>query len=159
MQKFAAGACWAALAVHAGGELLHEDRPLRIAGGTIRAVVARQQAAGGFLAARGSDNPETLWFHELQIAHALASYAMQAGDPVALDSARRAAQFHLNETQPDHATNQPWGLTAFLADERTHVMADGQLHAASVQQPDRLDGVTLILLADALYSLRRYRSR
>ena len=154
-----AGMCWAALAVHAGGELLHEERPLVAAGRAVRAVVARQRPAGGYLVARGSDNPETLWFHELQVAHAVASYAMQAGDPVALDSAVRAARFHMNETQPDHATNQPWGLSAFLADAGTHVMADGQLHAANVQQPERVDGASLILLSDALYSVRRRRAR
>jgi len=157
-----AAIAWAALAAHRGGELLHDDRTVAAAGRAFRAIIARQAPAGPYLVATARDNPETLWFHELQVAHAVASYALQSGEAGALASGRRAAAWHLNETQPDHATNQPWGLTAFLAEPDARVMADGLLHAAAVQQaagdaPAEPDAVTLILLADALYSLRRYR--
>ncbi|HEX8914537.1 MAG TPA: hypothetical protein VF796_19465, partial [Humisphaera sp.] len=110
-----AAIAWAALAAHRGGELLHDDRTAAAARRAFRAIVARQSPAGPYLVATARDNPETLWFHELQVAHAVASYGLQSGDPDAIASARRAAAWHLNETQPDHATNQPWGLTAFLA--------------------------------------------
>ena len=150
-----AGLAWNCMALFAGGELLHDDRLMRTALRASRAVVSRQQSAGGYLQASKSDNPETFWFHELQIAHAIASIGLQAADMEIKLSAVRAALFHMNETQPDHATNQPWGLSAFLIDPQTHLMAEGLIHAAAVEQPERLSGVSLILLADALYSWRR----
>jgi hypothetical protein len=154
-----AALAWWALAVFRGGELLDDPRGVAASRRAMRAIAARQRAAGGYLAAEARDNPETLWFHELQIAHAVGSYAMQSDDIELRRSAARAAQFHMEETQPDHATNQPWALSAFLIDGQTHIMADGLLHAATVQHPGRLDAITLILLADTLYSLRRQRSR
>lgn len=150
-----AGLIWKSLALYAGGELLHDDRFLRTSIGAARLIASRQQASGAYLLPSRSDNPETLWFHELQIVHAVASLGMQAADAGLVASARRAAEFHLNETQPDHATNQPWGLPAFLIHADTHVMADALLHAANVEQPRQLSGVSLILIADALYSCRR----
>ena len=39
-----------------------------------------QRETGAFLLAEPSDNPETLWFHELATLHAAASYAVQAED-------------------------------------------------------------------------------
>lgn len=153
----AAAAAWAALALHRGGELLHDDRAIALGRRLLLGIVDRQQAAGPYLVAAGTDGPDVWWFHELQVAHAVGSYALQTGDGRALASARRAAAYHMAETQPDHATNQPWGLTAFLCDEGTRVMADGQLHAATSNDPGRADGATLILLADALYSVRRGR--
>jgi hypothetical protein len=155
----AAGVAWSALAVYRGGELLHDDRLIDWAGQVFHGLIACQRADGPYLLPSRSDNPEILWYHELQILHAIGSYALQTGDEAALASARRAAAYHLNETQPDHATNEPWGLPAFLCDPQTHLMADQLLHTAAVQQPGRAGGVTLILLADTLYSLRRHRSR
>jgi hypothetical protein len=155
----AAGVAWSALAAYRGGELLHDDRLIDWAGQVFHGLVACQRAEGAYLLPSRSDNPETLWYHELQIIHAMGSYALQTGEEAVLASARRAAAYHLNETQPDHATNEPWGLPAFLCDPQTHLMADQLLHTAAVQQPGRADGVALILLADTLYSLRRRRSR
>lgn len=154
-----ASLAWWALAVFRGGELLDDPRGVAASHRAMRAVATRQHDSGCYLTAEARDNPETLWFHELQIAHAVGSYAMQSGDAELQRSAARAAQYHMEETQPDHATNQPWGLSAFLVDTQTHIMAEGLLHAATVQHPGRLDAVTLILLADTLYSLRRQRSR
>ncbi|QOV88629.1 hypothetical protein [Humisphaera borealis] len=151
----AAGLAWKAVALLAGAELLHDDQLVRTAVRAVRSVAGRQNSDGTYLLASRSDNLESLWFHELQIAHAVASLGLQTGDPDLLASASRAARFHMNETQPDHATNQPWGLSAFLINADTHLMAEGLVHAAAVDQPERLSGISLILLADALYSWRR----
>ena len=104
----------------------------------------------------GSDNPETWWFHELVILHAAASYAVQAEDRTVAAAVARATGHHLRETQPDHATSHPWALFAYVWDERTRPLADGVLHAAAVYRPEGPDGVSLILLADALYCLRLF---
>jgi hypothetical protein len=152
-------AAWSAAAVRAGGELCHDDAATRAAGRCLLGIVARQQPAGHFLRPDAGDNLESFWFHELQLLHAVAASGLQSRDPAALSAAARSAAYHLAETQPDHATNEPWGLPGFLCDPDAVVMADQVLHAAGVQQPGRAGGVTLILLADTLYSLRRSRAR
>ena len=68
----------------------------------------------------------------------------------------RATEYHQRETQPDHASSQPWGLFAFAWNPDTRPLADQLLHAATVQHPVGQDGVSLILLADALYCLRLF---
>jgi hypothetical protein len=104
------------------------------------------------LSATASDNPETHWYHELVVLHAATVYAAQTGDGALSAAIARNAEFHQDETQPDHATNQPWGLAAFIRNPATRPLADGMLHAAATI--GRGSGVTSILLADALYCLR-----
>jgi uncharacterized protein YbaR (Trm112 family) len=61
------------------------------------------------------------------------------------------------ETQPDHATNQPWALHAFAQSPGTRPLADQLLHAGTMVSGaggSTAGGLTSILLADALYSLR-----
>lgn len=154
----AAEACWTGLALRVAGKLFIRDAWTDLAGDVFGKLVKRQADGGAFLAAGGSDNPETHWYHELVILHAAASYAVQAEDRTLAAAVSRATQFHLQNTQPDHATNQPWGLFAFLWDARTRTIADGMLHgleieAKSQSESGRLPGLTLMLLADALYCL------
>ncbi len=100
-----------------------------------------------------AENPETWWYHELVVLHAVATYAAMTGDRDAGEAARRAAAFHHAETQPDHATNQPWAIHAFLSDPEFTPTADFMLLAAGVNQPGSLDAVSRILLADAAVCL------
>jgi hypothetical protein len=66
---------------------------------------------------------------------------------------RRATEFHAGNTQPDHATNQPWALFAFLWNDATRPLAEQVLHACATQSQGE-NHLTLMLLADALYCLR-----
>ena len=118
-------------------------------------LINRQQADGAFLQFDGSagDNPEPYWFQELVLLHAVATYAAMSADPAAWSAVRRAAAFHHAETQPDHATSQPWALHAFLSDPEFLPTADLMLLAAGVNQPDGLGAVPRILLADAAVCL------
>jgi len=149
----AAEVCWAAAALHVAGKLLVRDAWTDLASSVFGRLTKAQRPTGAFLRASLSDNPETLWYHELVILHAAAAYAVQSEDRPLAAAVRRNTEWHMNETQPDHATTQPWGLFAFLWNPDTHPVADALLHAAQTQQPAGLDGVSLILLADALYSL------
>jgi len=153
----AAGRAWDALARFAIGRALGRESMAHRAGAALRGLAKRQTGAGPFLLATASDNPEAHWYHELVILHALASYAAQGHDEAVWAAVRRNAAFHLNETQPDHATNQPWGLIAFVGDPATRPIADGMLHAASALAGatggEARSAVTSILLADALYCL------
>jgi hypothetical protein len=148
-----AAAAWGALAELAMGRSL-DAGPLAV----MQTIVAAQQPSGGFLATRSSDSLEALWFHELAILHAVASFAVQRGQAWMRPAVARAVRYHIEETQPDHATNQPWGLTAFLLEPDGWPLADSMLHAAGVHgavEGRGSHGLTLMLLADALYCLRQ----
>lgn len=142
-------AIWWALASHAAGEVLRVRTD--VARDAFGRLVACQRSRGTFLEAGAGDNPETHWYHELLLLHAAANYAASTRDAAVEAAVARAAVFHLNETQPDHATNQPWGLAAFVRDPETRPLADQMLHSAATVGRS---GVTSILLADALYCLR-----
>lgn len=118
-------------------------------------LLAAQLPSGEFLLATRSDNPEPHWYHELVILHAVASFALHSGRAEAWAAVERAAEFHLSETQPDHATTEPWGLFAFVRCVDTLPLADQLLHAVQTQHPHGLDRVSWMLLRDALYCLRR----
>ena len=67
-------------------------------------------------------------------------------------SVRRATAFHQNETEPNHASDAPWGLFAFVWNRETRTVADGLLSAAQTSSND----LSLMLLADALYCVRLF---
>jgi hypothetical protein len=153
----ATAAAWSALALHAAEAIDHNDAWRRLAASTFGQFARRQLPTGQFLAAGRSDNPETHWYHELVILHALVSFAIQTGDANLIAAAARNTAFHQAETQPDHATHQPWGLPAFILDRATHPLADQLLHSATTLTGaggPAVSGITSILLADALYCLR-----
>jgi hypothetical protein len=156
----AAEAAWTALALWVAGKVYVRDAWTDLPGDTFGRLTRSQAPSGSFLTAGASDNPEAHWFHELALLHAAASYAVQAEDRTVAAAVGRATAYHLRETQPDHATQQPWGLFAFAWNADTRPLADGLLHAAGVQAAQRQaeagDGVASILLADALYCLRLF---
>jgi hypothetical protein len=144
-------ATWAALACFAA------DRDSQIAREAFARIVARQRPDGAFARASPVDGMEAWGYDELVTLHAVASYAAASGDPAAREAAFANAAFQQAELQPDHATNQPWGLHAFVWNPATRGVADQLLHAAGTVGGDRAGGssaLTSILLADALYCLR-----
>lgn len=144
-------ACWNALSLHLAGQ--------DIARHTFDQLIARQQKNGSFLLTRPADSPDMRWYHELLLLHALASYAVQSGDPAATAAVQRNALFHLEESQPDHATNQPWGLFAFIWVAEARPLADQLLHTLHTQHPHGISGIAAILLADALWCLQLVLNR
>jgi hypothetical protein len=150
----ATDAAFMALALHVAGKLYVRDAWTDLASDTFGKIIRCQQPGGAFLTATASDNPETHWYHELVLLHAAASYAVQAEDRTLAASVVRNSTFHHNETQPDHATNQPWALFAFIWNPETRPLADHQLHTATTLTASPL---TSLLLADALYCLRLFQ--
>jgi len=144
---------WDALALSVAGKVFVRDAWTDLAADTFGRLTRAQQPSGAFLTATAADQPETMWYHELQLLHAAASYAVQAEDRSVAAAVLRASEFHQNETQPDHATTQPWGLFAFIWNAHTRPLADQLLHSLTLQQPGAIDGVSLMLLADCLYCL------
>lgn len=151
----AADIAWTALALHRAGKIFIRDAWTDLAADTFGRFTKRQQSSGTLLATTNSDNPETTWYHELVLLHATASYAVQAEDRALASTVLRATDYHAANTQPDHATNQPWGLFAFIWNEATRPLAEQMLHACATQPPGETH-TTLMLLADALYCLRLF---
>lgn len=147
---------WTGLALHIAGKVFIRDAWTDLASDVFGKITLAQQPTGAFLLAKPSDNPETHWYHELVILHAAASYAVQAEDRSVAAAVQRNALFHLKETQPDHATADPWALFAFIWEPQTRPLADQLLHAAQTQHPQGPSGVAAILLADALLCLRLF---
>src|SRR5690606_29642757 len=102
-----------------------------------------------------SDNPEPHWYHELIILHAVASFGCRARVPQIRQVVGRAAMFHLHETQPDHATTEPWAVHAFAAHLDTLPLADALLHAVQTHHGGQPDYISWMLLRDALYCLQQ----
>ena len=148
---------WTALALFSAGRLFVRDAWTDLASDAFGRLARGQEASGALLVSGGSDNPELVWYHELALLHAAASYAVQAEDRTVASAVARATEYHLRETQPDHASAQPWALFGFIWNPATRPLADQLLHAAAVQHPGGPDGVSLILLADALYCLRLFQ--
>jgi hypothetical protein len=151
----AAEAAWTALALHVAGTIFVRDAWTDLAADTFGRLTRGQQPDGSFLIAASSVNPEPRWYHELAILHAAASYAVRTEDRALARAVARSSMFIQNEIEPDHATGQPWALFAFVWNATTRPLADQLLHAVRLRKPG-VDGVSLILLADALYSLRLF---
>jgi uncharacterized protein YbaR (Trm112 family) len=85
-------AAWNALALHVAAIVYDEPRWRALAATTFDQFARRQLPAGPFLAAGRADNPETHWYHELVLLHAIASYAVQSEGvpPLAAAVARSA---------------------------------------------------------------------
>jgi hypothetical protein len=152
----AAEAMWIALALHVAGSIFVRNAWTDLSADVAGKLVRHQQPSGAFLKATAADSPETLTYHELVILHAAASYAVQAADRPLSAAIARAAEFHQNHTQPDHATTEPWALFAFIWHAPTRPLADQILHAVSTHQPSSPTGISPVLLADALYCLRLF---
>jgi hypothetical protein len=117
-------------------------------------LLKAQQPSGAFLEMTAADSPEARWFDELAILHAAAAYAAMAEDRTVAAAVKRNTEFHLRETQPDHATTQPFGLFAFIWNEGTRSLADQILNNVSMNS--ETDGVTQILLADVMQCFRLF---
>jgi hypothetical protein len=113
-----------------------------------------QQPTGALLPADSHANPETRWYDELILLHALAGYTALHPASTLNRAVENAALFHLQETQPDHASAQPWALLAFV--QYAQPLADQVLHAMTLQYPAGAVGVPLLLLKDALYGLQKF---
>ena len=156
------GAYWTEAAWHALAESacpFHDARP-HAAPGRAAAVfdtlIAHQTPAGHFLQPSPNDNLESWWYAELVLLHAVGTRAAVTNDAGAYRAAERAASYHLNETQPDHATSEPWAVFPFLLQPATQSLAEQLLHNASMAPPS---ATSLLLLADALYCLRLFIQR
>jgi len=147
-------ACWIALALHRAGKVYVRDVWIDLASDLFGKLVKAQQPSGAFLQVTAADSPEARWFDELAILHAAAAYAALAEDRTVAAAVKRNTDFHLRETQPDHATSQPFGLFAFIWNQETRSLAEAMLNHVSMNGES--DGVTQMLLADVMQCLKLF---
>src|SRR5258706_1017496 len=129
----ASEACWIALALQRAGKVFVRDVWIDLASDLFGKLVKAQQPSGAFLEVTAADSPEARWFDELAILHAAAAYAVMAEDRTVAAAVKRNTEFHLRETQPDHATTQPFGLFAFIWNEGTRSVADQMMNNVSMR--------------------------
>lgn len=121
--------------------------------GMIERLMASQTADGTYLQATNADNPEPVWYYESIVLHAVGLHAAETGDARAIASMQRSAARFAREVQPDHASNQPWAMHAFVLEPEAIPLADMMLHAAGIQHPASMDAVSLILLSESLEAI------
>jgi len=99
---------------------------------------------------------ETWTYRELTSLHALANLALLRRNRQWSVRVSRVARYHLDHTQPDHATTEPWGVFAFLWSPETRPFAQQQLHDAAARHRGRLSPLPAMLLADAAHALSQF---
>ncbi len=81
----------------------------------------------------GSPSLDAWTYRELCGLHALANLALGRRNAAWAKRVEQVALYHLEHTQPDHVTTQPWGVFGFLWSPKTRVFVDQQLHDAMAQ--------------------------
>jgi hypothetical protein len=116
-------------------------------------LIESQLDDGTYLRVTSADNPEPVWYYESILLHAVGLHAAETRQVSAFESMRRGARRFAREVQPDHASNQPWAMHAFLLEPDAIPLADMMLHAAGIQHPASMDVVSLILLSESLEAI------
>ena len=106
---------------------------------------------GGPLTERGRTPLEVWTETELSALHALWRLARVTDHTDWRARALACARWHVNETQPDNATNHPWAIHVFLmAGDDARLYAEGLLHACQVGLLDRFSAIVLLDAATEL---------
>ncbi len=148
---------WSALLQWEQAALLHDDQQHATEAQTWVDSVLSNPGDAGSLHPMSADESLDAWtFRELIGLHALSHLDQLHPAHHWHQRLCEIAAYHLENTQPDNTTNQPWGLPAFvlgnapsLAEQQLH---DVRAHAASLphHRPPLFTG---LLLADAAYLL------
>lgn len=130
---------------------------------TDKVKVASERLARGSTAAASEANEDAWVYRELCGLHALANLALLRRHQAWAQRVEQVASYHLQHTQPDHVTSQPWALFAFIWSPKTRLFADQQIHDATasaattgVGRSASLSVVSGLLLADAAASLSTF---
>lgn len=150
---------WLALCLLDFALAVGRDVDVELADAVVHQVVKRP-GPGFSLHPRGEsaedESLDTWTYRELCGLHALADLALLRRNRGWSQRVEQVALHHLQNTQPDHATRQPWAVFAFLWSPRTRVFAEQLIHDATVHGGSgRVGPVGGILLADAAAQLER----
>jgi hypothetical protein len=104
--------------------------------------------------------PDLLSYREIIVLHCVYSTARLLGHAPLITRAHQVALMHMEFTQTDYFTNQPWGLACFLSTPETIMLGEQQLNDCSIiaSQQALLPGhppgaINALILADAWITL------
>ncbi|MBI1336034.1 MAG: hypothetical protein GC164_03625 [Phycisphaera sp.] len=149
---------WEALCLYEQARLAARDIDSEWITAVVHQAISQPGPGGSLHAMQNTDSSDVsldAWtYRELCALQALWRLATLTGEGTWLKRAREAAHYHVQNTQPDHTTTQPWALAAFLFDDSTAPFGEQQLHDATTQAGMSDDiGVTALLLCDAAETL------
>ena len=82
---------------------------------------------------QGASKTIEVWTEsELSLLQALAWAAHKSSRPELFDRIRRACLWHIERTQPDNATNRPWGVHLFAVMAEAEGSGDARLYAETL---------------------------
>lgn len=134
--------------------MMTADEPLwKDVTGRLETLLATQGEDGSLHMQDPNDSLDAWTYRELVGLHAIYNLAQLMEDEKLKKRCDEIARYHLDNTQPDNTTNQPWGIAAFLADANTASMGVQQMHDATAQGSNSASQnvglVAAMLLADA----------
>jgi hypothetical protein len=144
---------WNALGLLEAGHLASRDVDVEVADSAVHAIVSRPGPEGSLHPRRGEDSLDAWTYRELTGLHALANLAIARRSQPWARRVHEIARYHLDNTQPDNTTTEPWALAAFLWSPDTRSFAEQQLHDAQTQG---VGVVGALLLADAAHTLAAF---
>lgn len=151
-----AGALWRAVAMLEAA-LLTNDHDAGLAALGVIGRISQTPGPGGALHPQlPNDTPDAWVYRELTGLHALHLAAQITRETGWAVRCRQVAAYHLEHTQPDYTTYQPWALAVFAEDAGTAVFAEQQFHDVQTHLAIEGAGGALLpglLLADAAASL------
>ena len=155
---------WQALCLLEQAEALRRDIDVELIDSVVHQAIQIDPA----FASAGPNRPAPLhrredgealdaWtYRELCGLHALAHLALQRRSTTWARRLEQVARYHLEHTQPDYTTTQPWGVFAFLWPDQTETFADQQIHDATMHGGSCPGPVASLLLADAVHALEAF---
>ena len=151
---------WRALCVLDQALLTKRDVDVELVDAVVHRLLARPGHGGSLHPFDDGPDGESLdaWtYRELVGVHALANLALLRRNKTWAARVREVTRFHLENTQPDNTTSQPWGVFAFMWSPETRSFAQQQIHDATAaramtqigEEGSGVNPLSAMLLADA----------
>jgi hypothetical protein len=147
---------WESLCLHDQADLAKRDADAELVDTIVHAITARPGPGGSLHPRDEGPQGESLdaWtYRELTGLHALTNLAIARRSAAWAARVEEIALYHLNNTQPDNTTNEPWAVAGFLWSTKTRSFGEQQLHDATAHGAGEIGPVAAMLLADAANTL------
>lgn len=158
---------WQALCVAEQAHIFGRDADMELIDAVVSAATSEPGRDGALHSYSPQETLDTWTYRELVGLHALANLALLRRNSVWSKRVEQIAVYHLENTQPDNVTNQPWGVFAFLWSPKTRSFAEQQIHDATAQaaggrgqdmgSTQGLQPIAAMLLADAIRALDTFK--
>ncbi len=150
---------WRSLCLLEQAALLSRDVDVELVDSVVHAALSDAGPAGSLHRYDSDESPDAWTYRELTGLHALANLAVRRRNPAWARRVQEVASYHLENTQPDYTTYEPWAVFAFAWSPQTAMFADQQLHDVQTHLASAEGGVTVmpaLLLTDAADLLGKF---